>query len=137
MVNQVKHNFSLPQAQCFFVYILWSEEEDDPLQTHVVFGWDKKSTEKTRGLICSGCQTSELLYLGPVVDLRPHHYRSMKAILQETNAQSTELPAIERCPSCQSMKKAVSLSILSKGEFVECNDRWHSLMAAEARVLGG
>jgi hypothetical protein len=85
-------NNMMPQAKWFFVYIYWDEKNQiSQLGCHVVFGFDKDSTEHTRKLVQSGSQVTMLLYLGPVCELLPHHTRLIRG-LTSTVRVVEELP---------------------------------------------
>lgn len=74
-------NNMMPQAKWFFVYIYWDEKQQtNQLGCHVVFGFERESTEQTRKLVQSGSQVSMLLYLGPVCELLPHHTRLIRGL---------------------------------------------------------
>lgn len=84
------HNPSMPQARYFFSYIMWKEEQLEPLQKHVVFGFERESLEETRRLVQSGAQISELLYLGEVCELRPHHHRRLQDLTETITPEDDE-----------------------------------------------
>lgn len=73
-------NPTMPQAQFFFTYVMWKDEATDPLQCHVAFGFDEASLNETRRLVQSGAQVTQLLYLGPVCSLEPHHRRLVRKL---------------------------------------------------------
>lgn len=71
------HNMTMPQAKFFFVYVLWREQDPNPLQVHLAFGFTRESTEETRRLVRSGTQVMELLSMSEVHDLLPYHHRKL------------------------------------------------------------
>lgn len=78
-------NPTMPQAQWFFVYILWKDDGDQEtsLQPNVVMGFDQQSLGETRRLVQAGVEIQQLLYLGPVCALESHHRRAIKNLLRE------------------------------------------------------
>lgn len=82
-------NPTIPQPKFFFTYVMWKDQDPNPLQVHVAFGFDQTSLEETRRLVQSGAQVTQLLYLSEVCALEPHHRRLVTKLTR--NEDSTTL----------------------------------------------
>lgn len=99
-------NPTMPQAKFFFVYIMWKDEDSNPLQTHVAFGFEESSIKETRRLIISGAQISQLLYCGPVCLLESHHRRDLREVFNLSDTNGGTRPPFEpasKCPRCEAV----------------------------------
>lgn len=100
-MQNANHNMTMPQPKFFFVYVLWREDDPNPLQTHVAFGFTRESAEETRKLVRSGTDVKQLLSMSEVHDLLPYHYRRIHAIADQlTPVKPEELsPAYRAGPA--------------------------------------
>lgn len=124
----MKFNPNIPQATCFFIYLHWDDEATPQLQTHVVFGVNKPSLDRTRKLVQSGSQVDELLYLGPVCDLIPHHQRMIRSMTETITPEDNT-----RCPRCGSADRATRNEVTrrSNGLPGPCPNIWHEVSAQD------